>query len=91
MWDEGERDQGLKIETGLIHTPNPYSRSLGVRSVIEEAEEIISTERKHLEEERERRCVGEQLFLPIIYFIKLKHHCVWVSSLKVETSLRCTF
>lgn len=39
------------LEKSLIYTPDPDSRSLGVRSVIEKAEEVISTERKHLEGE----------------------------------------
>lgn len=45
-------DGGLKrLESSLIHTPNPNSRSLGVRSVIEEAEDVIVTERTHLEDQ----------------------------------------
>lgn len=42
------------VGRSLIHTPDPESRSLGVRSVIEGAGEVISTERKHLEGDRKK-------------------------------------
>lgn len=81
-----ERDRGLKrLERSLIHTPNPDSRSLGVRSVMEEAEEIISIERKHLEGDRERSyigfCFSQFLFSqPLFTFLKKFNNVVLLLS-----------